>query len=965
MSRLSPILNRMSRLLGVQPGERLTVLLSFLYFLIAVGAFLLARLTRDALFLEALSAQHLPMMYVGAAIAIPLASLLYTRLEDPRKRHTVIVATNLLLIAGFFLLKHLLDLDRSIGVRALYIFVEVQGALTIMQFWTFNGDIYNQRQARRLFGIIGAGGVLANVLFAPMVKPLSILTGIEGIIYVVSGLLILCCLLITLISRIAQNEILQSAIEATRKNLERPSIGKLHFCTRHVLIVAGITFLAMTIAVMVDYLFKQELQTFYHGDKIEIGNFLGRYYFILGISSVFIQLVVTGRLVRRLGIVVALSLLPLTLGIGLSAIWLIPAGIWVVTATRGSEQLFRYTINDTVTQLLYLPVPSHERGHVKAFVDGAVKPFSIGLSGLLLFLLYRVLQVSNDHIVLTLALLLVGVWFLLIMNLKGEYLKSVFKALESHFVTLREPDLSVDSDRTRASIRKALEDKNELQILQALEIVARMENHPFGSQLIRLLEHANSLVRKKSIELLSRMEHTYSSQIHRMIHDPDDEVKSVAIRSVCAIGREQALHAVNPFIHSDKPPLKAAAISGLIRYAGLDGILLAAEELKRMVSSPEEGMRLHGARVLGEIGVRNFYHPLLRLMFDPSVEVQTATIQAAARMQSPELIPSLIYKLEKRDTGRYAAETLVAYGAQAEMTLKKVLDNEKEKGSVRYLIPPILARIGSSFCMELLLSKVQDSDEVLRDAVITGLYQHANPSSFSPTQKQGLQLAIDSEIRRYYTMLGRFISLTDQHTQGLLCADSVSHRKKADLLAVVLLEKLERIANRILMLLGLIHSHAELEMITYTLKSDKPKVRARATEALDNLLESNMARMVLPIFEKKDFEELFRTAASHYHIVRETRISALEQLLRDDDNWIVAVTLHAIGKEREIPLLHHVHTALGSTDPVIRESALGAYVGMTDEHTARTVIETMRQDAEPFVRARADHLLQTIGGTHA
>ena len=47
----------------------------------------------------------------------------------------------------------------------LYVFTDVVGALVVMQFWTFAGDIFAPREARRLFGVIAGGSTLSNLLF--------------------------------------------------------------------------------------------------------------------------------------------------------------------------------------------------------------------------------------------------------------------------------------------------------------------------------------------------------------------------------------------------------------------------------------------------------------------------------------------------------------------------------------------------------------------------------------------------------------------------------------------------------------------------------------------------------------------------------------------------------------------------------------------------------------------------------
>src|SRR5262249_62038699 len=58
--------------------------------------------------------------------------------------------------------------------------------------------------------------------------------------------------------------------------------------------------------------------------------------------------------------------------------------LWATAVIKGADALFRYSINDATSQMLYLPVAPHARAPTKAFIDGVLKPIAIGLGGLVL-----------------------------------------------------------------------------------------------------------------------------------------------------------------------------------------------------------------------------------------------------------------------------------------------------------------------------------------------------------------------------------------------------------------------------------------------------------------------------------------------------------------------------------------------------------------------------------------------------
>ena len=75
-----------------------------------------------------------------------------------------------------------------------------------------------------------------------------------------------------------------------------------------------------------------------------------------------------------------------------------------------------------------------------------------------------------------------------------------------------------------------------------------------------------------------------------------------------------------------------------------------SEALKMLIEHPDPVMREHAARVLGAIGVKNFYQPVLGLMNDPDARVRRAAINAAGVLRSPEFVIPLIYRTQDIET---------------------------------------------------------------------------------------------------------------------------------------------------------------------------------------------------------------------------------------------------------------------------------------------------------------------------
>src|SRR3954465_14702059 len=190
--------------LRIRPGEQRRVALMAAYAANAVGALVVGRSVRDALFLPHRPAKDLAGMYVWSSLVIVLVSWLYARVADrvPRGQLNAICAALCALACVAFRAVLMLG-DAAWIYSALYVFVDVMGSLIVIQFWTMANDVFHAREAKRLFGLIGGGGTLANVIFGLMVGKYAKTIGATNLLWLMVGQLVLCGVLAKAGSRLA------------------------------------------------------------------------------------------------------------------------------------------------------------------------------------------------------------------------------------------------------------------------------------------------------------------------------------------------------------------------------------------------------------------------------------------------------------------------------------------------------------------------------------------------------------------------------------------------------------------------------------------------------------------------------------------------------------------------------------------------------------------------------------------
>src|SRR5438270_2480591 len=192
--------------LRIRPGEQRRVALMAAYAANAIGAVVVGRSVRDALYLANADrpGKGLAGMYIFSSLAIVLVSWMYARVADKVNRGALNAVCALGCAAMCAVFWALLSMQDAPWVyAALYIFVEAMGSLVVIQFWTMANDVFHAREAKRLFGLIGGGGTLANVIFGLLVGKYAKTIGADKLLWVMVGQLIFCALLARAGSNIA------------------------------------------------------------------------------------------------------------------------------------------------------------------------------------------------------------------------------------------------------------------------------------------------------------------------------------------------------------------------------------------------------------------------------------------------------------------------------------------------------------------------------------------------------------------------------------------------------------------------------------------------------------------------------------------------------------------------------------------------------------------------------------------
>jgi AAA family ATP:ADP antiporter len=284
------------------------------------------------------------------------------------------------LILFFALFKS--DLTHAYVARAFFIWASVFNLFIVSVFWSFMTDIFSDDQARRLFGVIAAGGtagaLTGPVLTAALVGPL----GPSNMLLISIAFLAVA---VWCIHRIIAWK--QSAGNTSEKeNHLRPvkpdsdaaqAIGgsvfagiRLVFSSSYLI---GICFLILLYTTLATFLYFQQAQivrdTF--EDSASRTALFAAIDFSVNFLTIITQLLFTSRIVRKWGLSWALALIPLLLGFGFLLLGMMPT-LSILIVVQVLRRAGNYAVMRPAREMLYVVLGKEEKYKAKNFIDTVV-----------------------------------------------------------------------------------------------------------------------------------------------------------------------------------------------------------------------------------------------------------------------------------------------------------------------------------------------------------------------------------------------------------------------------------------------------------------------------------------------------------------------------------------------------------------------------------------------------------------
>lgn len=426
----SAALKPLQRLVNVKPGEERAMLWAFSYFFVLLCSYYILRPMRDEMGIAG-GVENLQWLFSGTFVAMLAMVPLFGWLTARYSR-----AVFLPVVYGFFITNLLLfyilfksDLTVAWVARAFFIWVSVFNLFVVSVFWSFMADIFSNRQARRLFGFIAAGGT-AGALVGPalttiLVEPL----GAENLLLISAALLgwAMFCVRQLITWRKAQEDTDPVAVQSADLPLGGSILAGIQLVVRSPYLL-GIGLLMLLFTTLATFLYFQQAEIIRDAfaDSNQRTAVFASIDFVVNLLTVLIQLFLTARLVNWLGLSWTLALVPLLLTLGFMALAASPV-LSVLVLVQIVRRAGNYAIMRPTREMLYVVLGREEKYKAKNFIDTTVYRGGDAISSWI-YTGLRGLGMGLSGIA-WLAVPLAGLWALLAYRLGREQTKMAQKQL--------------------------------------------------------------------------------------------------------------------------------------------------------------------------------------------------------------------------------------------------------------------------------------------------------------------------------------------------------------------------------------------------------------------------------------------------------------------------------------------------------------------------------------------------------
>lgn len=948
---MTQIKETLTSIFSIRPGEELpTVLMLIHSFFIGITLSFLGT-SSYALFLTVYDANKVPIIYIYAAIVNVSFGLLYTWFENRLQFSKLLLYTIWICFLSISIFYGLLKVYSSPWIiMAFAVCYNVVYVFASLEFWGLAGHLFNVRQGKRLFGLIGSGEIVAGIIGGFSVSLLVEHIGAKNLL-LVSAIGMCGCLAILYYIIRSFSQSIESPKQDKEKNEEQWSDIKVLITNRYVMLIFFVNALSVVANYLIDYMFYHQVE----GNRTEeqIAQFLGVYFSVFRIISLFCGTFLSGRLMTRFGLSIGLLVFPaitsLWSGVAIAAHHLIDSAVvffWIIVGLKIFDEVFRNAIEEPSIRILCQPIPTGQRLSALAMLETIIEPVSAAFLGGMLLWVSSNFSVTDIHFIYILLGVIVG-WISLSYKLRQEYTSVLTNALVNRKLG---QSLRLDDASSMSVLHKGIKSKNPGEVIYCLNMLEEVEYESIDQVMIDLLEHPEPQVRIHVLKKIASMGvvSALKAILRRLDIETSPEVKGMMLRTLCAIGETDTFDVVYPYLDDPNIELRKGAMIGLLKNGGIDGVLTAGGNLNSLLNSTCPEDRQFAAIVLGEVGISGFYRPIIKLMKDDDIDVRRAAIVAAGKLKHPKLISHLIDNFSIPSLNHLAMASAAELGESVLPELEAAFNDKAQIRQNRFKIARIIGKIGGEKSIGILKKKIDYEDEDIRNEILNALIMcnYQAPEK----EKSMIKKMIEKEVEDACWALASIIDIGESEITSLLIRALEGDIRKNQ--------------KRIFLLLAMIYPSASILKAKANLTGNSSEKRANALEVLDNIISQDVKSVIFPLLDELTVAQRYARLMTVFPQERLSRHERLRQIIgrsyQWSSRWLKACALYTAGKIGASEFYDAILPFLSDSDVIVKETAIWALARLNPVDLIER-LQPLTKDTNPRIARLARFVINSVG----
>ena len=359
----------LKKLVDVRAEEMRALWLAFLFNFVVLGGYYVIRPIRDEIGASS-GVENLPWMFMAVLITMLAANALFAVIVARMSRRRFIPIAYRFFIANlvifYLLMRTLPAAQQPLLARCFFVWVSVFNLFATTVFWAFMTDLFTAEQGKRLFGFIAVGGslggILGPIITASLVHRIS--TGV---------FLIICAATLEIAAQAVRFFPSNPAGQDQRQTSENPMGGNIwegvvHICRSPYLLGLLVFILLYTSTSTWAYFQQADLTKFQIQDSATRTAFFAKLDLSVNTLTLLIQVFLTGRLLKWLGVGPTLVLMPALSLVGFAAIGFAPVLI-VLALFQIMRRAATFALTRPAREVLFTVLRREDKYKAKSLID--------------------------------------------------------------------------------------------------------------------------------------------------------------------------------------------------------------------------------------------------------------------------------------------------------------------------------------------------------------------------------------------------------------------------------------------------------------------------------------------------------------------------------------------------------------------------------------------------------------------